>query len=315
MSRRTPRSIVALAFAVLAAVALSRPAQASGGSGGDEGTPIMPPGLEDVGVVEHLDGPTPMDAQFKDETGKAVRFGSLFDGKRPVVLTLAYHTCPTVCSMVLSQTVESLKNVGWTVGKEYDAVTLSFDPRETMEKTAAKRLSILSQYGRPEAAKGWHFLLGDETNIRRVTEAVGFKYHYDAHDQQYAHPTVIMLLKPDGHVARYLYGLEYNPNDVRLGLLEASEGRSISTIERVLLYCYHYDPQGGKYVLVATQVMKIGGGICGLALAAFLFAMFRHERRKSRAAGAGSGGSGDRPGGPPNLQSKPKPSQPQERVA
>jgi protein SCO1/2 len=228
-----------------------------------------------------------MDAQFKDHTGKAVRFGDLFDGKRPVLLTLAYHTCPTVCSMVLSQTVETMKQVGWTVGKEYQAITLSFDPRETMEKTAAKRAQLISDYGRPESKddieRGWHFLLGDDTNIHRVTEAVGFKYHYVAHDQQYAHPTVIMLLKPNGQVARYLYGIEYKPSDMRLGLLEASEGRSISTIERIILYCYHYDPQGGKYVVVANRVMQIGGAFTALGLGSFLTVMWLRERRKARA--------------------------------
>jgi protein SCO1/2 len=250
------------------------------GSASDEGTPIVPPGLEDVGVQEHLDGQIPMDAQFHDQTGKAFRFGDLFDGKRPVLLTLAYHTCPTVCSMVLSQTVETMKKVGWTAGKEYVAITLSFDPRETMERTAAKRTSLLGQYGRPEAEQGWHFLLGDDTNIHRVTDAVGFHYHYVEHEQQFAHPTVIMLLKPNGQVARYLYGLEYSPNDVRIGLLEASNGKSISTIERVILYCYHYDPQGGKYVLLATRVMQIGGGITAIALVSFLSVLWIRDRKR-----------------------------------
>ena len=280
--------VVSLAIACMAIVcptsahALSSSSGPGYGQGGgaDQGTPIVPPGLEDVGVIEHLDGKVPMDAQFRDQTGKAVRFGDLFDGKRPVVLTLAYHSCPTVCSMVLSQTVESLKQVGWTVGKEYDAITLSFDPRETMERTAAKRAGILSQYARPEAATGWHFLIGDDTNIHRITDAVGFKYHYVEHEQQYAHPTVIMILKPNGEVARYLYGLEYNPIDVRLGLLEASNGKSISTIEKVILYCYHYDPQGGKYVLIANRVMQIGGGITGLALIAFLALMWTRDRKR-----------------------------------
>jgi len=275
------RLLLALTFAtaLLGSLAVARPAIA--GPAELEGTPMVPPGLEDVGVTEHLDGQLPLDTQFRDHTGKPVRFGDLFDGKRPVVLTLAYHTCPTVCSMVLSQTVESLKNVGWTVGKEYQAITLSFDPHESLEKTAAKRVSLLGQYGRPEADAGWHFLVGDETNIRRITDAVGFHYHYVEREQQFAHPTVIMILKPNGQVARYLYGLEYSPTDVRIGLLEASNGKSISTIERVILYCYHYDPQGGKYVLVANRVMRIGGIISAVALGSFLALMWARERKRN----------------------------------
>ena len=286
LRRATRALVVTLTIAFMAIVRLASGesiAYAGPGYGNtseDQGTPIVPPGLEDVGVIEHLDGALPMDTQFRDQTGKAVRFGDLFDGKRPVVLTLAYHSCPTVCSMVLSQTVESLKQIGWTVGKEYDAITLSFDAHETLERTAAKRASILSQYGHPEAATGWHFLLGDDTSIHRITDAVGFKFHYVEREQQYAHPTVIMILKPNGQVARYLYGLEYNPNDVRIGLLEASNGKSISTIERVILYCYHYDPQGGKYVIVATRVMQIGGGITGIALIAFLSVLWARDRKR-----------------------------------
>jgi protein SCO1/2 len=249
----------------------------------DLGKTVVPPGLEDVGVEEHLDGQIPMDAVFRDQTGKMVRFGDLFDGKRPMVLTLAYHTCPTVCSLVLSQTVESLKNVEWSVGKEYSAVTLSFDPRETLEKTVAKRNDIVKEYGRPSAEQGWTFLLGNDANIHRITDAVGFHYHYVEREQQFAHPTVILIVKPNGQVARYLYGLEYSPQDVRLGLLEASNGRSISTVDRILLYCYHYDPNGGRYVLVATRVMRVGAGLAGLALLAFLASFWIKELITARA--------------------------------
>jgi protein SCO1/2 len=287
---------------VLALSALGAPAssRADGGSGTgyentntngvatanaplDLGKTIVPPGLEDVGVDEHLDGQIPLDAVFRDQGGKMVRFGDLFDGKRPMVLTLAYHTCPTVCSLVLSQTVESLKQVDWSVGKEYTAVTLSFDPRETVDRTAAKRADILKAYERPTAAEGWTFLLGNDSNIHRITDAVGFHYHYVESEQQYAHPTVILIVKPNGQVARYLYGLEYSPKDVKLGLLEASNGRSISTVDRILLYCYHYDPNGGRYVLVATRVMRVGAGLAGLALIAFLASFWIKELLTARA--------------------------------
>jgi protein SCO1/2 len=285
-----PRPLASLAF-VLALLALvtSVPARAdeapsANGAAVDIGKTIVPPGLEDVGVDEHLDGQIPMDALFRDQNGKMVRFGDLFDGKRPVVLTLAYHTCPTVCSLVLSQTVETLKLVPWTVGKEYTAITLSFDPRETLERAASKRTELLKQYGRPEGEQGWTFLTGNDANIHRVTDAVGFHYHYVEREQQFAHPTVILIVKPNGQMARYLYGLEYSPKDVRLGLLEASNGRSISTIDRVILYCYHYDPNGGRYVLVATRVMQVGAGLAGLALIAFLGTFWTKELLTARAA-------------------------------
>jgi protein SCO1/2 len=294
---RLPLACLAFAAALLAlatpAVVRAEPAgggtAAAGLSAGpvgadDVGKPIVPPGLEDVGVDEHLDKQIPMDAIFRDQNGKMVRFGDLFDGKRPVVLTLAYHTCPTVCSLVLSQTVESLKQVPWTVGKEYTAITLSFDPRETQERTVAKRNDIVKQYGRPEGEQGWTFLTGNDANIHQVTDAVGFHYHYVEREQQFAHPTVILIVKPNGQMARYLYGLEYSPKDVRLGLLEASNGRSITTVDRILLYCYHYDPNGGRYVLVATRVMQIGAGLAGLALIAFLATFWIGELLKKKRA-------------------------------
>jgi protein SCO1/2 len=284
-----PRSIAHLVAFVIALCAFAMPALSRAADGAPavaaepaDGKPVIPPGLEDVGVDEHLDAQIPLDTVFRDSTGRMVKLGDLFDGKRPVVLTLAYHTCPTVCSMVLSQTVESMKQVDWSIGKDYRAITLSFDPRETTARTAEKRTQLLAQYGRPGADPGWTFLTGDDTNIHRVTDAVGFKYHYVEREQQYAHATVIMILKPNGQVARYLYGLEYAPKDVKLGLLEASNGRSISTVDRILLYCYHYDANGGRYVIVATRVMQVGGGLCGLALLAFLGSFWLKELVKSR---------------------------------
>ncbi len=284
-----PRSILRFFAAVIAVCAIAIPASSRAADGAPaasaepaDGKPVIPPGLEDVGVDEHLDGQIPLDTVFRDSTGRMVKLGDLFDGKLPVVLTLAYHSCPTVCSMVLSQTVESMKQVDWSIGKEYRAITLSFDPRETTARAAEKRTQLLSLYGRPGADAGWTFLTGDDTNIHRVTDAVGFKYHYVEREQQYAHATVIMILKPNGQVARYLYGLEYAPKDVKLGLLEASNGRSISTVDRILLYCYHYDANGGRYVIVATRVMQVGGGACGLVLLLFLGSFWLKELAKSR---------------------------------
>jgi protein SCO1/2 len=241
---------------------------------------VMPAELEAVDVSERLDKKLPMEAVFRDHTGKKVRLGDFYDGKRPVALTLAYHGCKVVCSMVLGAKVEALKGQPWTLGQEFRAVTISIDPRDTPESAAKKRKQMLALYGK--SAEGWDFLVGDEANIQKVAEATGFKYRYDERTDQYGHPAVLMLTKPNGEMARYLYGLEFPQNDVRLGLLEASQGRSISTIEKAILYCYMYDPIGAKYVLVARNVMRLGGVITVLVLGLFLLVMWRREARQKR---------------------------------
>jgi protein SCO1/2 len=244
----------------------------------------MPKELEHVGVKEHLDQALPLETEFRDHTGKPVRLKEYFDGKRPMVLLFAYHSCPVLCSMVLNAEANGLRGIGWTVGKEFEVVTISIDPEESLEKTAAKRASILAEYGnsRGHDGKGWHFLVGDKAAIAAVANAAGFEFQYDAEQKQWGHPSVLMIAKPDGHMARYLYGLEFLPNDLKLGLLEASEGRSISTVEQIILFCYHYDPQGGKYVLVARRVMQVGGGAVAVVLFGFLGLFWGRELRKKK---------------------------------
>jgi protein SCO1/2 len=243
---------------------------------------VTPAELEGVDVKEQLDKPLPKDAVFRDHEGKSVRLGDYFDGKKPVVLTLAYANCKVVCSMVLGATVEALKQQEWVLGKEYRALTVSIDPNDTPAIAAKKRNQMLALYGK--RGQQWDFLVGDAKNIERVAKAVGYEYKYDARQEQYAHPAVLMITKPNGDLARYLYGLTFEPNDVRLGLLEASQGRSITTIEKMILFCYMYDPIGAKYVLVAKNVMRLAGGITVLVLGAFLALMWRRELRKKRAA-------------------------------
>lgn len=241
--------------------------------------------LQHVGVTEHLDGPLPLDTPFQDHTGKPVTLRSVFDGKRPVVLQFAYHTCPVVCSMITNNLAAGLKGVNWTIGEQYEVVTISIDPHESLEKAAAKRKSMYAEYGRDlDESKpgGWHFLVGHESAIEAVTKAAGFEYQYDARQQQWGHPSVVFIVKPDGTLARYLYGLEFPSNDLKLGLLEASAGRSISTVEQIILYCYHYDPQGGKYVLVATRVMQVGGGLTALVLFSILGMLWAREFRNHK---------------------------------
>jgi protein SCO1/2 len=186
-----------------------------------------------------------------------------------------------LCSLVLDATVRTLNEVAWTVGREFDVLSISIDPHDTPESATRKRAQVVSAYKRANgSAAGFRFLVGDEANIRKVTEAVGFAYNYDPRQKQYAHPAAIYLLTPEGHVARYLYGIDFPTGDVRLGLLEAAGGRSISTTERILLYCYHYDPQGKHYALVAMNVMRLGGGLTLVAMLALLTAMGLRERRR-----------------------------------
>jgi protein SCO1/2 len=250
----------------------------------DEGIPnTTPTELQGVDIVEHLGGVLPADASFRDTEGKAVKLGDFFDGKRPTVFVFAYHTCPMLCSLVLDATVKALNDVVWTVGDEFDVVSVSIDPKDTPETASKKRAQVVDSYPRARGStRGWHFLVGDEANIRKVTDAVGFEYRYDARQKQYAHPAAIYLLTPEGHVARYLYGIQYEPADLRLGLLEASAGRSITTTEKLLLFCYHYDPQGKHYSLVAMNVMRLGGGVTLVLMGGFFTMMWVRERRKRK---------------------------------
>jgi protein SCO1/2 len=240
----------------------------------------MPPELEDVGVTEHLDAELPLDLEFRDHTGKTVKLRDMFDGKKPVVLTFAYHTCPVVCSLIANNLAKTMHEISWTLGEQFTALTISIDPNETLENTQKKRLSVLAEYGRSN--QGWTFLTGDEKTIAAVTSAAGFKFKYDPDQKQWAHTSLVMVVKPDGKMARYLYGFEAPPADLKLALMEASEGRSISTIEQIIMYCYHYDPKGGRYVIVARRVMQVGGGAVAVVLFGILGLLWARELRKPK---------------------------------
>jgi protein SCO1/2 len=286
----TPPSRLALCVlaVVVCLVTTSGAARAQAWRDESGGMPNTTPAeLQGVDIVEHLGGALPADVALRDSDGKAVRLGDYFDGKRPTLLVFAYHTCPMLCSLVLDATVRALREVPWTVGDQFDVVSISIDPNDTPHSADQKRSQVAAAYARPKAgARGFHFLVGAEAEIRRVTEAVGFEYRYDARQKQYAHPAAIYLLTPEGRIARYLYGIQYDPADVRLGLLEASEGRAVTTTERLLLFCYHYDPQGRHYSLVAMNVMRLGGGVTVAILGSLLVILWARERRRQRATHA-----------------------------
>ena len=237
-----------------------------------------PPGLEFVGIEQRLNAEVPGNLEFRDELGNAVKLGDYFGHGRPVILNLGYYQCPMLCSELLEGLVGSMKALTLQLGKDFDVVTLSFDPRETTEMAAAKKRDIMKRYGRANAANGWHFLTGRADQIKILTDAVGFQYQFDPKTGQYAHATAIVLLTPDRHIAEYFYGVEFSPRDLRLGLVQAGQGKIGNITDTVLLYCYHYDPRAGKYGAVISNVLKIGGLATIMILGAFVFVMYRSDR-------------------------------------
>jgi protein SCO1 len=233
----------------------------------------LPPALKKVGIDQKLNEQVPLDTVFKDEQGREVRLGQFFKGK-PVVIALVYYTCPMLCNQVLNGMLGSFRQVSFNLGEQYEVVTVSFDPKETPDLAAKKKETYIKAYNRPSGDAGWHFLTGDEANIKRLTEAVGFRYLWDEQTKQYAHASGIMIATPEGKLARYFYGIDYPPKDVRLALVEASANKIGTPVDQLMLYCYHYDPSTGKYGVVIMNVMRVAG-IVTLILMAALFLLLR----------------------------------------
>ncbi|MGH9497774.1 MAG: SCO family protein [Terriglobales bacterium] len=248
---------------------------------------IRPPGLKHVGIEQHLDEQIPANLAFRDESGKAVQLGDYF-GKRPLILNLVYYQCPMLCSEVLAGLEGAMRVLKFDAGREFDVLTVSFDPRDTPQMAAAKKADCLKRYGRPGAGEGWHFLTGPQASIDALTKAAGFQYEYDPKIGQFAHATAIMVLTPEGKIAQYYYGVEYAPKDLRLGLVQASQNKIGSVVDEVLLYCYHYNPDTGKYGAVISRILKIAGGATIFVLGTFLIVLFRlgsaAERKRTRKA-------------------------------
>jgi protein SCO1/2 len=242
---------------------------------------VLPPALEGVGVQEHLGRTVDLNLTFEDETGAKVNLKDFFHQGKPVVLDLVYYRCPMLCNLVLNGQTEVMRELPWTPGNEYEVVTISIDPHETRELALQKKAQHLTAYGRP--APGWHFLTDFAGNAKRLAEQVGFLYHYDPRQDQYAHPAAITILTPQGKVSRYLYGVRFSTRDVRFALAEASENRTTMTIEKVLLFCYHYDPQANSYTLFATNLMKAGGALTVLILGLYLLRAHRRTGARRRA--------------------------------
>jgi len=239
--------------------------------------------MREVKFEQRLNEPLPLEATFRDETGRAVALGDYF-GRRPVILALVYYECPMLCTFVLNGTVKALRALRFDAGREFDVVVISFNPRETPALATEKKSAYMKEYGRPGAAAGWHFLTGDADSIAKVTEAAGFRYIYDAESGQYAHASGLIVATPEGKLFRYFYGIEYAPRDLRLALVEASKNRIGTPVDQVLLYCFHYDPKTGKYGVLITNVLRLAGTGFVLVMGSILFIWFRRER-KSRPGG------------------------------
>ncbi len=278
---------IALAAAASAALLSAAPVAAQMGSQPVQGyrqepgisSSQLPKPLREIGFDQNLDQQVPLDATFRDEAGRAVRLGDYF-GTRPVVLAFVYYECPMLCTQVLNSLISSLGVLRLEPGKDFEIVTISIDPREKPALATSKKVSYLQRYKRPGAETSWHFLTGEEPEIKRVTRAAGFRYVWDDSLKQFAHPTGIMVLTPQGRMARYLFGVEYGPRDLRFALIDASEGKIGSPVDSVLLYCYHYDPETGKYGLVIMRVIRVAGAATVLALGTFIVVMVRKEKRR-----------------------------------
>jgi len=238
---------------------------------------VRPDLLKDVGVDQKLNQSVPLKLTFRDEHGKPVELTQYF-GQKPVILSLVYYNCPMLCTQVLNGLESSLKLIPMDIGKQFDVLTVSIDPTERPVLAEAKQALYTGLYGRPNAAQGWHFLTGDEQQIRQLANAVGFRYAYDPGSKQFAHASAIMVLTPEGKISRYFYGIQFPSRDLRLGLVEASAGKIGTPVDQVLLFCYHYDPSTGKYGLLISRLIQAAGAVTVLAIGGLILVLYRKER-------------------------------------
>jgi protein SCO1 len=248
----------------------------------------LPLELQEVGITEKLGEQVTIDElHFTNEAGERVLLSSYFNSNRPVLLQLIYYTCPGICNFMLSGLLESLKEFEWTPGEQFEVVTISIDPTEAHQLAAAKKANYMELYDREAGEKGWHFLTSDEENVRELARQVGFGYQYDQVQGEYAHSSVLFVLTPGGKISRYLYGIQYPQLDLRLSLLEASEGKIGTVVDRLIMFCYRYDPDSRGYAMVAFRVMQAGAGVTTIALGSFLLIFWRRQRRFDQKSATG----------------------------
>lgn len=241
----------------------------------------LPASLEGVRIEQRLDAQVPGELTFLDEQGHEVQLKRFF-GDKPIILTLVYFRCPMLCTQVLNGMVHALQGMpGFEIGDQFQVVTVSFDPKDDVDVAVQKKANYVKSLGSPHAAEGWHFLTGQEDQIQRLTDSVGFFYKYDTSSNQYSHASALMVLTPEGRVARYFYGITFRPRDLRLGLVEASNGKIGTPVDSVLMYCFHYDPASGKYNVAVMNLVRVGGAAMLLALGAFFMTAWWSGRKKA----------------------------------
>lgn len=233
----------------------------------------------EVGIDQKLNEQLPLDLKFRNEKGETVELGEYFHSK-PVILSLVYYKCPMLCTQVLNGMVETFRTMKMTAGTEFEIVTVSIDHRETPAMAAEKKEVYVEEYGRANVGQSWHFLVGDSVSIQKLADAVGFRFVYDPPTKQFAHASGIMVATPKGRIARYLYGIEYGAKDLTFSLMDAAQGKIGSVVDKILLLCYHYDPTTGKYGMVVANLLRAGGVLTVVVIAAYMFFNIRRERKR-----------------------------------
>jgi protein SCO1/2 len=287
------RNILPLLLVALLAAAAPLRAQVPSAPRGEAGgsADVAPPELQDIGIDEKLGATLPLDTKFLDEEGREVTLRDYFHKDKPVVLQLSYFGCPMLCSLVSQGMVESLNDLSLTMGKEFEVINLSFDASETPQLARKKKVSFLSAYNRPAGGESWHFLTGKPEAIKAITDGTGFRYKWVESVSQFSHPAALILLSPDGKITRYLYGIKYDPKTLRLSLVEASQGKVGSTVDKFLLTCFQYDAHAGKYTPVAMGIMRAGGVAMVLVVAGVIGTLLVRERRHQRETEGGGNGA------------------------
>lgn len=281
MAGEVPRRAVLIA--VLMIFAVPAPAQMA-----DPSSDRLPAQLGYVAIEQRLDQQVPLQLPFRDEAGKTILLGDLFQPRRPVILSLVYFDCQMLCSQVLAEMAHTMRRLKFDAGKQFEVVTVSFDPRETPQMAAAARSKYLAMYGRTGTENGWRFLTGDQSSITALSDAVGFHYRWDPRTKQFAHATGIMVLTPEGRVAQYYYGARYFASDLRLGLIQASNNDIGTLADQIVLYCYHYDPRTGRYGAIVFRVMQVSGGFTLLVLGSVIaFLVWTDPKRRQRRSSHG----------------------------
>lgn len=278
-SRRFILAFLLTALASLTTIARALPAEPGSPSSG-----YTPPELTGITIDEKGGATLPLDLEFADEKGNPVHLRDYFHKDRPVVLQLGYFECPMLCTLVSQGLVDSLNDLTLTMGKDFEVINLSFNPADTPRAAAAKKASFLEAYNRPAGGESWHFLTGQQQAITRITDAVGFRYKYIESRREFSHPAALILLTADGRISRYLYGVKFDPKTFRLSLVEASEGKIGTTVDRILLTCFHYDAAAGRYNVAAMTIMRIAGVLTVIALATIITTAIRRELRHRKAA-------------------------------